>query len=82
MISHQLSAAAACDRILVLNEGKLVQEGTHENLIKINGIYKNLWERQKASEAIETEQNFSIYPIYCIIINMTICVYQSMLKFV
>ena len=56
MISHQLSAAAACDRILVLNEGKLVQEGTHENLIKINGIYKNLWERQKASEAIEGEQ--------------------------
>ncbi len=56
MISHQLSAAAACDRILVLNEGKLVQEGTHENLIKINGIYKNLWERQKANEAIDAEQ--------------------------
>ncbi len=56
MISHQLSAAAACDRILVLNEGKLVQEGTHENLIKINGIYKNLWERQKASEVIDAEE--------------------------
>ena len=55
MISHQLSAAAACDRILVLNEGKLVQEGTHENLIKTNGIYKNLWERQKASEVIDAE---------------------------
>jgi len=56
MISHQLSAAAACDRILVLSEGKLVQEGTHENLIQINGVYKNLWERQKATEAIDRKQ--------------------------
>ncbi len=56
MISHQLYAAAACDRILVLNDGKLVQEGTHENLIQENGIYRNLWERQKATEAIDAEQ--------------------------
>ncbi len=56
MISHQLSAAAACDRILVLNEGKLVQEGTHEKLIRIEGIYKRLWERQKATEQLETEE--------------------------
>ncbi len=50
MISHQLSAAAACDRIMVLDEGYLVQEGKHEDLIKTNGIYKNLWDREKAVE--------------------------------
>ncbi len=33
MISHQLSAAAACDRILVMNDGEIVQEGTHHYLI-------------------------------------------------
>ena len=54
MISHQLSAAAACDRILVLNEGQLVQEGKHESLIKIEGIYKKLWEREKAVEKIDS----------------------------
>ncbi|ABX08621.1 ABC transporter ATP-binding protein [Prochlorococcus marinus] len=55
MISHQLSAAAACDRILVLNEGKLEQEGTHIDLIKLDGLYKNLWEREKAAESLQEE---------------------------
>ncbi|KGG11870.1 MULTISPECIES: ABC transporter ATP-binding protein [Prochlorococcus] len=53
MISHQLSAAAACDRILVLSEGRLVQQGTHESLIKIDGIYKKLWDREKAVEKLD-----------------------------
>ena len=52
LISHQLSAAAACDRILVIDEGKLVQQGMHEDLIKANGTYKSLWEREKAEEKI------------------------------
>ena len=53
MISHQLSAAAACDRILVLDEGELVQEGTHKDLIKADGAYKKLWEREKAVETLK-----------------------------
>ena len=52
MISHQLSAAAACDRILVIDDGKLVQQGIHSDLIKINGLYRRLWEREKAEEQI------------------------------
>ena len=55
MISHQLSAAAACDRILVMNDGKIVQEGKHQNLIKQNGLYKSMWEREKAKEQIQSE---------------------------
>ena len=53
IISHQLSAAAACDRILVIDEGKLVQEGVHSELIQENGLYKSLWEREKAVEKIK-----------------------------
>ncbi len=53
MISHQLSAAAACDRILVLEEGRLVQHGSHSDLIKIEGTYKRLWEREKAAESLD-----------------------------
>ncbi len=56
MISHQLSAAAACDRILVLNEGKLVQEGTHQHLIQREGLYKNLWDREQAVENLQRER--------------------------
>ena len=55
MISHQLSAAAACDRILVMNDGVIVQEGTHQNLINKEGLYKRMWEREKAKEQIQSE---------------------------
>ena len=52
LISHQLSAAAACDRIIVLEDGNLVQEGSHAELIKSTGLYRRLWEREKAAEII------------------------------
>ena len=53
MISHQLSAAAACDRILVIEQGTLVQQGHHNDLVGIDGPYKRLWEREQASERLE-----------------------------
>ena len=53
MISHQLSAAAACDRILVMENGRIVQQGHHSALIQQTGIYKRLWERQQASQQLD-----------------------------
>ena len=53
MISHQLSAAAACDRILVLEQGRLVQQGHHNELIAIKGPYRSLWEREQAAERLD-----------------------------
>jgi ATP-binding cassette subfamily B protein len=53
MISHQLSAAAACDRILVLEDGKLVAEGHHDQLVNQPGTYRRLWERQQAEQQLE-----------------------------
>jgi len=52
MISHQLSAAAACDRILVMENGRIVQQGHHSALIQQPGVYKRLWERQQASQQL------------------------------
>ena len=46
-ISHQMSAAAIADQILVMNQGEIVQSGTHLQLIKQKGIYQNLWNQQK-----------------------------------
>ena len=54
MISHQLSAAAACDRILVLDRGRLVQQGHHNDLIREQGLYRSLWEREQAAERLES----------------------------
>ena len=51
-ISHQLSAAATCDRILVMDEGKIVQDGTHETLLKEAGVYKSLWEQHQLEEVL------------------------------
>jgi ATP-binding cassette subfamily B protein len=48
MISHQLSAAAACDRVLVIEAGRLVQEGHHLDLVEQPGTYRRLWEREQA----------------------------------
>jgi len=48
MISHQLSVAATCDRVLVMDKGRIVQEGEHKELIEKKGLYKNLWERELA----------------------------------
>ncbi len=53
MISHQLSAAAACDRILVIKNGRIVQQGHHNALIQQPGVYKRLWERQQASQQLD-----------------------------
>jgi ATP-binding cassette subfamily B protein len=52
MVSHQLSAAAACDRILVLDGGRLVQEGHHNSLVTQNGTYRRLWEREQAEQQL------------------------------
>ena len=52
MISHQLSVAATCDRVLVMNKGKIIQEGLHKNLIEVDGLYKRLWERELATNEL------------------------------
>ncbi len=53
MISHQLSAAAACDRVLVLEEGRLVQQGHHSALLAQGGTYRRLWDREQATEQLK-----------------------------
>lgn len=45
-IAHRLSTIAAMDRLIVLDQGKIVEQGTHQELIKANGIYSQLWSHQ------------------------------------
>ncbi|MEY4520734.1 MAG: hypothetical protein RLZZ499_3334 [Cyanobacteriota bacterium] len=51
-ISHQLSAAATCDRILVMDQGKIVQNGTHTALLQSTGLYQSLWQQHRLKEVL------------------------------
>jgi ATP-binding cassette subfamily B protein len=52
LITHRLSAAAGADRIFVLDGGRLVEEGRHEELVARGGLYASLWEGQKLEEEL------------------------------
>lgn len=50
VISHRVSSAKLADRIVVLDNGRIVEQGTHESLIDSGGVYKELHDKQLASE--------------------------------
>jgi len=44
MIAHRLSTVVGADKIIVLDGGHIAEEGTHEELIKSNGLYSRMWQ--------------------------------------
>lgn len=45
-IAHRLSTIAALDRLIVLDKGQIIEQGTHNELIALNGVYAHLWAHQ------------------------------------
>lgn len=55
IISHRISTVMAADKIIVLNHGKIECIGTHEMLIKKDGIYKRIWEIQTSLDDFDDD---------------------------
>ncbi|MDL5036494.1 ABC transporter ATP-binding protein [Comamonas resistens] len=55
-IAHRLSTIAAMDRLIVMNEGHIVEEGTHQQLLARGGIYAKLWAHQSGGFLAEVSE--------------------------
>src|SRR5207253_627548 len=53
LVTHRIAAASRCDRIVVLDGGKIIDEGTHEELVSREGLYKSFADEQSAKTALE-----------------------------
>ena len=56
MIAHRLSTVQKCDRIIVLKLGQIIEEGTHDELLELEGEYHKLWHMQTQKEQQEEEE--------------------------
>ena len=57
-IAHRLSTIAELDRLVVIEGGKIVEEGTHNELLNRQGLYFRLWNLQSGGLATETTNEF------------------------
>jgi ATP-binding cassette subfamily B multidrug efflux pump len=53
LITHRVAAAARCDQILVLDQGRIVERGTHEQLLVSGGLYAAFAEEQRVESELE-----------------------------
>ena len=53
IIAHRLSTVIGADKIIVLQRGKIVEEGNHKELLKKDGLYADMWSSQQAIEKAE-----------------------------
>lgn len=53
IISHRISAVKEADEILVLDEGKIIERGNHDELVQRGGVYAELYQQQRLSEELE-----------------------------
>ena len=55
-IAHRLSTIAQMDRLIVLDQGRIVEQGTHDELVAAGGLYAELWARQSGGFLVEPDR--------------------------
>lgn len=63
-VTHRLSTIVHADHIVVLNEGRLVEAGTHDMLLERNGLYAQLWQKQSGFEISEDGRMAKVHASY------------------
>ena len=53
LIAHRISTVKDADHIVVLDEGRIVEQGTHEDLVEADGIYADMYRRQHLVEELD-----------------------------
>jgi ATP-binding cassette subfamily B protein len=53
VIAHRLSTVVGADQIVVLDNGRVAERGTHDELLEAGGLYADLWHRQAAERVLE-----------------------------
>jgi ATP-binding cassette subfamily B protein len=55
IVSHRYSAVMGCDNIIFLSEGRILEQGTHAELLRRGGAYAAVWEKQRLSSALDLD---------------------------
>jgi ATP-binding cassette subfamily B protein len=54
IIAHRISAVKHCDEIIVLDNGRIAERGNHQQLMELNGIYAEMYQKQLLDEEIKS----------------------------
>ena len=53
VVSHRVSSAKNADKIIIIDEGKIIQQGSHNQLVNHDGYYKELYNKQLSEKEVE-----------------------------
>ena len=60
LITHRVAAASRCDAIIVLDDGKILEQGTHDELVALGGLYARFAEEQSAKSKLEELEDAAV----------------------